>query len=84
MQTLATIMIQKSEASGLSLEVFLATIAYAFLGIVLLMLFAATLNRLFRLDLRKELVEDNNIGLGVAVGGVAIAMAIIIAGTILS
>lgn len=84
MQNLATIMIQKSEASGLSLEVFLATIAYAFLGIVLLMLFAATLNRLFRLDLRKELVEDNNIGLGVAVGGVAIAMAIIIAGTILS
>lgn len=84
MQTLATIMIQKSEASGLSLEVFLATIAYALLGIVLLMLFAATLNRLFRLDLRKELVEDNNIGLGVAVGGVAIAMAIIIAGTILS
>ncbi|MDO4712740.1 MAG: DUF350 domain-containing protein [Candidatus Saccharibacteria bacterium] len=84
MNTIATIMIQKSETSGLSLEVFLATVAYAFLGMVLLMLFAAVINRLFRLDLRKELVEDNNVGLGAAVGGVAIAIAIIIAGTILS
>lgn len=61
-----------------------STIGFAFLGLALLVLFAIILNFGFKLDIRRELVEDHNTGLGVAVAGLAIAIAIIIAGTILS
>ena len=62
----------------------LCTVVYAVLGVVLLMVFALLVNRIFRLDLRRELIEDQNIGLGVAFAGTALAIAIIIAATILS
>ena len=62
----------------------LSTVVYAVLGVVLLMVFALLVNRIFRLDLRRELIEDQNIGLGVAFAGTALAIAIIIAATILS
>jgi len=61
-----------------------STIVYAVLGVVLLMVFALLVNRIFRLDLRRELIEDQNIGLGLAFAGTAVAIAIIIAATILS
>jgi hypothetical protein avisC_07837 len=48
------------------------------------MVFALLVNRIFRLDLRRELIEDQNIGLGLAFAGTAVAIAIIIAATILS
>ena len=38
----------------------------------------------FKLDLRRELIEDQNPGLGLAFAGTVIAIAIIIAGTIIS
>ena len=47
-------------------------------------MFALLVNRIFRLDLRRELIEDQNIGLGAAFAGTALAIAIIIAATILS
>ena len=62
----------------------LSTIVYAVLGVVLLMVFAWIVNSIFRLDLRRELIEDQNIGLGLAFAGTAVAIAIIIAATILS
>lgn len=67
---------------GLSWEAFLGTILYAVLGMVLFMAFVSVVNMIYKLDVRKELVKDNNIALGVALAGVAIALAIIIAGTI--
>lgn len=70
--------------AGLTWESFLATILYALLGIALMMLCMAAANLVFKLNLRHELVKDNNVGLGVAVAGMAIAIAIIIAGTISS
>ena len=54
------------------------------IGVVLLIVFALLVNRIFRLDLRRELIEDQNIGLGVAFAGTALAIAIIIAATNLS
>lgn len=62
----------------------LSTILYAVLGFALLILFAVVTNFLFKLDIRKELVKDDNVGMGVAIAGLAIATAIIIAGTISS
>ena len=61
-----------------------STVVYAVLGVVLLMVFALLVNRIFRLDLRRELIEDQNIGLGLAFAGTAVAIAVIIAATILS
>ena len=68
----------------LNWQSLLSTIVYAVLGVVLLMVFALLVNRIFRLDLRRELIEDQNIGLGLAFAGTAVAIAIIIAATILS
>lgn len=71
-------------SSGLDWPSLLSTLLYAVLGVVLLMVFAWMINTVFRLDLRRELIEDQNTGLGVAFAGTAIAIAIIIAATILS
>ena len=68
----------------LNWQSLLSTVVYAVLGVVLLMVFALLVNRIFRLDLRRELIEDQNIGLGVTFAGTALAIAIIIAATILS
>jgi len=68
----------------LNWQSLLSTVVYAVLGVVLLMVFALLVNRIFRLDLRRELIEDQNIGLGLAFAGTALAIAIIIAATILS
>ena len=68
----------------LNWQSLLSTIVYAVLGVVLLMVFAWIVNSVFRLDLRRELIEDQNIGLGLAFAGTAVAIAIIIAATLLS
>lgn len=80
-----TILAQQGAAgSALAWQPLLSTVGYAVLGMVLLMAFAWVFNRIFRLELRRELIEDQNPGLGIAFAGVAIAIAIIIAATILS
>ena len=71
-------------ASGLDALSLASTVAYAVLGVLLLMVFAWVINTIFKFDLRRELIEDQNIGLGLAFAGTAIAIAIIIAATIVS
>ena len=71
-------------ASGLDAASLASTVAYVVLGVLLLMVFAWVINTIFKLDLRRELIEDQNIGLGLAFAGTAIAIAIIIAATIVS
>ena len=71
-------------ASGLDVASLASTVAYAVLGVLLLMVFTWAINTIFKLDLRRELIEDQNIGLGLAFAGTAIAIAIIIAATIVS
>ena len=71
-------------ASGLDAASLASTVAYAVLGVLLLMVFTWAINTIFKLDLRRELIEDQNIGLGLAFAGTAIAIAIIIAATIVS
>ena len=71
-------------AVDLNWQSLLSTVVYAVLGVVLLMVFALLVNRIFRLDLRRELIEDQNIGLRLAFAGTAVAIAVIIAATILS
>ena len=71
-------------ASGLDALSLAGTVAYAILGVLLLMVFAWAINTIFKLDLRRELIEDQNIGLGLAFAGTDIAISIIIAATIVS
>ena len=59
----------------LNWQSLLSTIVYAVLGVVLLMVFAWIVNSIFRFDLRRELIEDQNIGLGLAFAGTAVAIA---------
>lgn len=73
-----------AETQGLTLEAFTATILYSFLGIFIMVLAIVAVNSLFKLDLHKELVKENNTAFGVLIGCVAIAIAIIIGATILS
>ena len=71
-------------SEGLSPAAVGATVAYALLGVVLLVVFTWIVSALFRLDFRRELLEDHNPALGLAFAGGAIAIAIIIGATILS
>lgn len=68
----------------LRLDAFLSTIVYSVLGIVLLVLTIVAVNYLFKLNLHRELVDEHNTAFGVMIAGLAIAIGIIIAGTILS
>ncbi|MBT0993283.1 DUF350 domain-containing protein [Cellulomonas sp. DKR-3] len=63
---------------------FLSTILYSVLGIVLLLLAIVGADKMFRLNLRHELVEEHNVAFGILIAGVAVAIGLIIAGTISS
>lgn len=69
---------------GLTVAAFGSTLLYTLVGVVILVLSVAIINKLFGFDVRDELVKDNNTAVGVVVAGLAIAIAIIIAGTISS
>lgn len=60
----------------------LSTILYSVLGIVLLLLTIVVVNKVFRLNLHRELVEEHNVAFGILIAGVAVAIGIIIAGVI--
>ncbi|MBD7982196.1 MULTISPECIES: DUF350 domain-containing protein [Oerskovia] len=68
----------------LRLDAFLSTIVYSVLGIVLLVVTIVIVNYLFKLNLHRELVDEHNTAFGIMIAGLAIAIGIIIAGTILS
>lgn len=67
---------------GLSLEAFFATIAYALLGIFIMLLAISVVNKMFNLNVHRELVKEHNTAFGILFGCLAIAISIIIASTI--
>ncbi|QGQ17969.1 DUF350 domain-containing protein [Cellulomonas sp. JZ18] len=68
----------------MALEELLSTIVYSVIGIVLLLVTVVVVNKLFRLDLHRELVDEHNVAFGVVIAGLAIAIGVIVAGTITS
>ncbi|MFC8190855.1 DUF350 domain-containing protein [Cellulomonas sp. NPDC057328] len=68
----------------MALDELLSTIVYAVIGIVLLLITVVVVNKLFRLDLHRELVDEHNVAFGVVIAGLAIAIGVIVAGTITS
>ena len=60
----------------------LSTVVYGLIGIVLCILGYLAFDRLARLDLRRELVEDQNVALGIMLAGVFVGIAIVVAAAI--
>lgn len=75
---------QTAEQNGLTASEIGSTIVYTILGIVLMVGAIAVINMVFDLKMRRELVDENNVAYGLMIGGMAVAIAIIIAGTVLS
>lgn len=74
----------EAAANGLTMEAFVSTIVYSLTGIVILLITVMFVNAVFKLSLHRELVKEHNTAFGIVIGGMAIAIAIIIAGTISS
>lgn len=74
----------QTSTNGMTMDAFLATIVYSVAGISLLIITVVIVNSLFKLDLHRELVKEHNIAFGLVIAGMAVAIAIIIAGTISS
>jgi uncharacterized membrane protein YjfL (UPF0719 family) len=69
-------------AEDLSVWAVLSTVIYGIIGIILCILGYLAFDRLAKLDLRRELVEDQNVALGIMLAGVFVGIAIVVAAAI--
>lgn len=69
---------------GLDILVLISTLLYGVIGILLLLVGYFIFDRIVGLDLKRELVEDQNTALGIMLAGVFIGTAIVIAAVMLS
>lgn len=70
--------------SELHFAPIISTIIYSLIGIVVFLLGVVIVEKLTPYSIHKEIGEDHNVALGVIVGAMMIAMAIIIAAAIRS
>lgn len=82
LEVLATAVVESKH--GLTSEAIIATLLYTGMGILIMVVSIVLINALFKLNLRHELKKDHNVAYGVAIAGFAVAISIIIAGTISS
>ena len=73
-----------ASSQGLTAGAIIATVVYSLLGVFIMIIAIVAINAIFRLNVRKELVKENNAAFGILLGGLSIAIAIIIGATILS
>lgn len=73
-----------AEASDLSLTVFLSTLLYGAIGILMCVLGYVAFDKVAGLNLRHELVEDQNTAVGIMLAGAFIGIAIVVASVMLS
>ncbi|MEM1125117.1 MAG: DUF350 domain-containing protein [Bacteroidota bacterium] len=74
----------QGRAADLDPLVFMSTVAYGLLGIVLCVLGYFAFDKIAGLNLKHELVEDQNVALGIMLAGVFIGIAIVVAAVMLS
>ena len=72
------------EPSGLSPMVVLSTLVYGAIGILMCVLGYVAFDKVAGLNLRHELVEDQNVAVGVMLAGAFIGIGIVIASVMLS
>ena len=70
--------------SSITVESLTSTVLFTVLGIVIMVLALMFINIVFRLNMKHELINENNTAYGIMIAGMAIAIALIVAGTILS
>jgi Domain of Unknown Function (DUF350) len=75
---------QSSAGSDLSPQTIIATILYGLIGVALCIVGYFLFDKLAGLNLRRELVEDQNIAIGIMLAGAFIGIAIVIAAVMLS
>ena len=71
-------------SNDLAVIPLISTLVYGLLGIILAVLGFFVFDRLLKLDLRRELVEDQNVALGIMLAGVFIGISIVVAAVMLS
>jgi len=76
---------QTTRASdGLAAGTLLSTVVYGLLGIVLCVLGYFVFDKVAGLNLRHELVEDQNVAVGILLAGAFIGIAIVVAAVMVS
>ena len=68
--------------SGLQTDLFLGSIVYTLLGLVLMIVSVTVVNAIFNLNLKKEILDEHNVASGIVLAGIFISIAIIIASAI--
>jgi putative membrane protein len=74
--------VSTAQLSGLDLHYILGSVVYSFLGLILMILFLFLMDKILKLEFRKELIEDQNVAIGIMIAGVCIGLSIIIASAI--
>lgn len=72
------------EASDLSLALVLSTLVYGAIGILMCVLGYVAFDKVAGLNLKHELVEDQNVAVGIMLAGAFIGIAIVVASVMLS
>jgi uncharacterized membrane protein YjfL (UPF0719 family) len=70
------------QGADLAPKIILSSVVYASIGMLLMIAFIAIFDKVFKLQIQKELFKDQNVAFGIVLAGVAIAIAIIIAAAI--
>ena len=73
-----------TEPTDLNLTVFLSTLLYGAIGILMCVLGYVAFDKVAGLNLRHELVEDQNVAVGVMLAGAFVGIGIVIASVMLS
>lgn len=71
-----------ANAGGFDFSVFLNTLVYAALGLVLFALVFLIITKMTPFSIRKEIEDDQNTALAILIGSVMIALAIILGSSI--
>ena len=77
-------MAQEAARSDLSANALLSTVVYGLIGIILCVTGYFAFDKIAGLSLKRELVEDQNVAIGIMLAGVFIGIAIVVAAVMLS
>ena len=84
LSTPAVAMAQDAARSDLSLSALLSTVVYGLIGIILCVAGYFAFDKIAGLSLKHELVEDQNVAIGIMLAGVFIGIALVVAAVMLS
>ena len=76
------VLAQGGNPGDLNVAEFIGTVIYGVVGIFLCILGYFTFDKLAGLDLQRELVEDQNVSLGIMLAGVFIGIAMVVSAAI--